>query len=148
MAAWDPGILMNDAGLPVWEGFGLPGPRTLDECSRHNWWIRDRCFRYAILLDDSAVGFATVCAELRALPYAVPDGTEWEVLDFYVAPKARRSGVGLEAAKQLLARHRGAGILFTLAGNDGARAFWRTVLDAHARDVVESADATEFRFVT
>lgn len=137
---------MNDAGLPVWSGFGLPGSRTLDECSRHNWWIRDRCLSYVILLGDAAAGFATVCTELEVLPYAVPDGTEWEVLDFYVAPKARRTGVGREAARQLLARHRGVGILFTLAENHGAQAFWRTVLAGHAREVVENDDATEFRF--
>jgi predicted acetyltransferase len=145
LSAWDPGIVMNDAGLPVWEAFGLPGPRTLDECARHNWWIRDRCVRYAIRAGGAAVGFAIVCEELDVLPYEIPAGTDWELVDFYVAPKARRAGVGLEAARQLLDRHRGRGLLFTLAQNTAAQAFWRRAL-AGVADVEESADATRFAF--
>src|SRR5206468_3300785 len=94
MAGWDPGIVMNEFGLPAWKDFGLPGPRTPEECIAHNWWIRDRCARYAIRLDGAAVGFAIVCEDLTALPYEVPGDVDFELLDFYVAPKARRRRVG------------------------------------------------------
>jgi predicted acetyltransferase len=146
MAVWDPGIVMNDAGLPVWSGFGLPGPRTLDGCARHNWWIRDRCVRYAIRCDGAAVGFAVICEDVTLLPYPLPEGTDWELLDFYVAPKARRGGIGAAAAREVVARHPGNGVLLTLAANVGAQRFWRATLAACAHDVKENADATEFRF--
>jgi predicted acetyltransferase len=71
---------------------------------------------------------------------------DWEILDFYVAPKARRGGVGTAAARELLRRHRGEAVLFTLAGNAVAQRFWRAVLAPLAP--VENEDATEFRFRT
>src|SRR5262245_2514567 len=114
MAAWDSGIVMNEHGLPVWRDFGGPAPRTLDECAEHNWWLRDRAVRYVIRDGGAAVGLALVMEDLESLPYAVPAGTDFEVLDFFVAPKARRRGVGAEAARLVFERHRGNGLLYTL----------------------------------
>jgi predicted acetyltransferase len=145
MAAWDPGILMNEYGLPVWHEFE-GAARTPEEQVTGNWWIRDRCVRYAVRCDGAAVGFALVCEELPLLPYEVPAGTEFELLDFYVAPKVRRSGVGSRAAALVLERHRGNGFLLTLAANTGAQAFWRATLGAHAHDVVEHDGGTMFTF--
>jgi predicted acetyltransferase len=142
MAAWDPGIELNDAGLPVWTEFGLPGPRTLDECSAHNWWIRDRCLLYAIRTAGSAVGFVIVLEDRELLP----EGVDFEVLDFYVAPKARRQGIGEQAARLVLERHHGSAVLFTLKENSRAQAFWRSALRVAATDVAENEDATEFSF--
>jgi len=145
MSAWDPGILMNEYGLPVWhESEGVP--RTPEEQVEGNWWIRDRCARYAIRAGGAAVGFALVCEDPSLLPYEVPHGTDFEVLDFYVAPKVRRSGVGARAAALVLERHRGNGVLLTLAANAGAQAFWRAALATGARDVVEHDGGTMFTF--
>jgi predicted acetyltransferase len=145
MAAWDPGILMNEYGLPVWHEFEEVA-RTPEEQVTGNWWIRDRCVRYAIRTGGAAVGFALVCDELALLPYLVPGKSEFQILDFYVAPKVRRSGVGSRAAALVLQHHRGNGFLFTLAANTGAQAFWRAALRAHARDVVEHDGGTMFTF--
>jgi predicted acetyltransferase len=145
MAAWDPGILMNEYGLPVWhESAGVP--QTPDEQVEENWWVRDRCVRYAIRADGAAVGFTLVCEDFSILPYPVPPESDFEILDFYVAPKARRQGFGARAAALVCERHHGNGVLFTLAANVGAQAFWRSTLAACARDVVEHDGATMFTF--
>jgi predicted acetyltransferase len=151
MAAWDPGILMNEYGLPVWHEFEGDEPwasaaRTPEEQAARNWWIRDRCVRYAVRAGGAAVGFALVCEDLSLLPYPVPAESEFEILDFYVAPKVRRTGVGARAAALVLERHRGNGFLFTLEANTRAQAFWRATLARCARDVVEHDGGTMFTF--
>jgi len=145
LAAWDPGILMNEFGLPVWHEFE-GAPRTPEEQVEGNWWVRGRCARHAIRADGAAVGFAVVCDDLSLIPYPVPEGSDFEILDFYVAPKVRREGVGRRAAALVLERHRGNGVLFTLAANLAAQAFWRAALRTCAREVVEHDGGTMFTF--
>jgi predicted acetyltransferase len=143
LAAWDPGLVVNDVGLPVWKEFGLPGPRTGPEAARHNWWIRDRCERLVIREDDAAVGFAIVASP----PAHFDEPFDHEFVDFYVVPKARRRGAGLAAARLILAERPGSWILFTLAGNVAAQAFWRRALAVPRVVELEERDgATEFRF--
>jgi predicted acetyltransferase len=143
LAAWDPGLVMNDVGLPVWKEFGLPGPRTGPEAARHNWWIRDDCDRIVIREGDSAVGFAIVASP----PDHLDEAFDHEFVDLYVAPKVRRSGLGRFAVARILAERPGAWVLFTLAGNLGAQAFWRHVLATPSIVELEERDgATEFRF--
>jgi predicted acetyltransferase len=143
LAPWDPGLVMNDVGLPVWKDFGLPGPRTGPEAARHNWWIRDECERLVIREGDSAVGFAIIASP----PNHIDEPFDHEIVDFYVAPKARGRGLGARAARRILADRSGSWVLFTLAGNVGAKAFWRKVLAGPPVVEVEERDgATEFRF--
>jgi predicted acetyltransferase len=145
LAAWDPGLVMNDVGLPVWREFGLPGPRTGPEAAQHNWWIRDDCERLVIREGEAAVGFAIVASPPRHLD----DDVDHEFVDFYVAPKVRRRGVGRTAAARIIAERPGSWILFTLAGNVGAQAFWRQVLAGPGIEDVEERDgATEFRLTS
>jgi len=145
LAEWDPGILMNEFGLPVWHAFdGIA--RTPEQQVEENWWVRGQCVRYAIRAERAAVGFAIVCEDLSLIPYPVPDGSDFEILDFYVAPKVRRAGVGGRAVAEVLERHRGNGVLFTLAANERAQAFWRATLGRCARDVVEHDAGTMFTF--
>jgi predicted acetyltransferase len=143
LAAWDPGLVINDVGLPVWKDFGLPGPRTGPEAARHNWWIREDCERLVIREGDSAVGFAIIASP----PHHIDEPFDHEVVDYYVAPKARRRGLGARVARRILAERPGSWILFTLAGNNGSQAFWRQVLKGPP--VVEMEDrngGSEFRF--
>jgi predicted acetyltransferase len=143
LAAWDQGLVMNDVGLPVWRDFGLPGPRTGPEAARHNWWIRDECERLVIREGDSAVGFAIIASP----PHHIDEPFDHEIVDFYVAPKARGRGLGERSARRILAERPGSWVLFTLAGNVGAQAFWRKVLAGPPVVEVEERDsATEFRF--
>jgi predicted acetyltransferase len=145
MAEWDPGIVMNEYGLPIWSVFG-PVARTPAEQVEQNWWVRDRCSRYAIRADGAAVGFVLVCEDFSVLPYPVPEGSDFELLDFYVVPKVRRQGVGAQATALALEQHRGNGFLFALAANTGAQVFWRATLARFTRDVVEHDGATMFTF--
>jgi predicted acetyltransferase len=96
--------------------------------------------RYAIRSGDSAVGFAVVAEP----PAHLEERFDWEIVDFYVAPKARRGRAGTAAVSELLRRHHGDAVLFTLAGNAVAQRFWRAVLAPLAP--AEHEDATEFRF--
>ena len=100
LACWDPGLVMNDVGLPVWKEFGLPGPRTSPEAAEHNWWIRGDCERLVMRQGDSAVGFAIVASP----PNHLQEVFDHEIVDFYVVPKAREHGVG--ALHQLVASSR------------------------------------------
>src|SRR5438270_7451502 len=78
MAAWDPGILMNEFGLPVWHEFeGVA--RAPEEQVEGNWWVRGRCVRYAIRADGAAVGFTIVCEDFSLIPYPVPEGSDFEI---------------------------------------------------------------------
>lgn len=143
LAAWDPGLVINDAGLPVWKDFGLPGPRTGPEAAQHNWWIRDDCDRLVIREREAAVGFATVASPPRHLD----EPSDHEIVDFYVTPKARRRGLGERIARRIVAERPGTWVLFTLDGNVGAQAFWRRVLASPAiLELEERSGATEFRF--
>jgi predicted acetyltransferase len=143
LAAWDPGLVVNDVGLPVWKNFGLPGPRTGPEAARHNWWIRDDCERLVIREGDSAVGFAIIASP----PHHIDEPFDHEVVDFYVVPKARRRGLGERTARRILAERPGSWVLFTLAGNVSARAFWRRVLaEPPVVGMEERNGASEFRF--
>jgi predicted acetyltransferase len=143
MAAWDPGLVINEHGVPTWAAFGLPGPRSLDECARHNWWVRDQAHVHLVRRDGSPIGFAITATD----PAIVPTGFEGEIMDFYITPKARMPGVARRAAHLALDTLRGRCLLYTLAANTRAQHFWRTVLAARHGDAVdELPGATEFRF--
>ena len=95
LSQWDDLVKLNEWGLPVWTAFGVPMPRTHEECADYNWWIRGGCRRFLMQADGKIAGFVIVNADPRFLP---PD-TDWEVLDFFVAHKYRRAGVGQAAAQ-------------------------------------------------
>ena len=144
LSAWDPGILVNDVGLPVWHENPPPGPCTLDEAVAANWWIRDDCERIAFRDGKTAVGFAIVDLSSRFKP----DDVDAVLLDFYVVPSARRRGVGRAASARVLDQHPGRWLLYALHGNTTAAAFWRSVLAELATGVVEvpAPTSTAFRF--
>lgn len=143
LARWDPGLAMNDVGLPVWKEFGLPGPRTGPEAAQHNWWIRGDCERFVMRQGDAAVGFAIVASP----PNHLQEAFDHEIVDFYVVPKARRRGVGELIARRIFAKRPGTWVLFTLTGNDAAQRFWREVLSAPpVLEMEERSGGSEFRF--
>jgi predicted acetyltransferase len=138
LSAWDPGILVNDVGLPVWHESPSPGPRSLDEAVTANWWIRDRCDRIAFREGAAAFGFATVDDASSFKPTDV----DAVLLDFYVAPKARGRGFGRAAAELVLRERPGYWLLYVLDGNEPALAFWHSVLAGVADGVEESHGET------
>lgn len=143
LSEFDDQIVLNEYGLPLWEPLGLPGPTTAEECARVNWWIRDGCEVYLVRVDGTPAGFATVCRNTGHLP----EGVDQLLLDFYIAPKYRRHGVGRQVAHTLFDLHRGTWALFVLARNERARRFWEQLLaDYMARRYETLDDGTQYRF--
>lgn len=143
LSQYDENLVVNEYGLPTWKPSGLPGPTTLAECATINWWIRDKCDLYVIRADGTPAGFAIVLADRNHL---VPD-VEFELMDFYIAPKYRRQGVGSAAARQIFDTRRGAWQLFILEKNEPARRFWRKLVGEYTSgDFQELNGGTEIRF--
>ena len=143
LSQYDDNLIINDYGLPMWAPFGLPGPTTPAECVAMNWWVRDRCRCYVIRVDGSPAGFAIV----RGAGTGLEPGVDWELQDFYIAPKYRRGGVGRLAAPQVFDLERGVWQVFQLARNLPARVFWQQVIgDYTAGNFQNIGDGTEQRF--
>ena len=143
MARFDPNIIINPYGLPLWEPFGKYAAKTPAECIAVNWWIRDLCTHYILHAGGKVAGFACVLDD----PKHIPEGTAYELLDFYVTPKFRGQGVGRQAAKQIFELHRGVWVLFELEKNLPAIAFWHKVLDEYTGKNYEDRDnGTQQRF--
>jgi predicted acetyltransferase len=76
-------------------------------------------------------------------------GTDFAIAEFYVVPGARRSGIGLQAAKTILQTRPGLWELSIMKLNAPARIFWPRVIEASsAKDVeqITSDEGTIFRF--
>jgi predicted acetyltransferase len=143
MSQYDDNLIINDAGLPMWEPFGLPGPQTPDECIKFNWWIRDLCQHYIIRVDERPAGFVIICAAKEHLP----EGVEYELMDFYITPKYQRNGIGKEAARQALDLFHGNWCVFQLEKNMPARNFWQKVIGEYTSGNFENLDGgTQQRF--
>jgi len=57
------------------------------------------------------------------------DSGRYQMAEFYVVPSLRRHGVGIAAARRLIALHRGRWRITQRAQNAVATAFWRRVLN-------------------
>jgi predicted acetyltransferase len=143
LSQYDDQIVINAHGLPVWEPFGLPGPRTLDECAPYNWWVRDQCEIYLVLADGSPAGFVIIAAGLAH----IPEGIDFELQDFYIAPRYRRRGIGRIAARLAFELHHGAWVVYQLERNHPARVFWQGVVNEYTGGQYENLDGgTQQRF--
>ncbi|GAB4202387.1 MAG: hypothetical protein OHK0022_25530 [Roseiflexaceae bacterium] len=147
MSQYDDQLLINRHGLPVWAPGGVEAeqtPRTHEECARFNWWVRDECEQYLIRADGRLAGFVIIaCAPMAHMPA----GIDYELMDFYIAPPFRRQGVGRHAAPLAFDLHRGAWVVYQLARNLPARAFWQGAVSAYTGGRYENLDGgTEQRF--
>ncbi len=136
LSQWDDLLALNEWGLPVWTAFGVPMPRTHDECAAYNWWIRGDCRRFLIYADGKVAGFVIV----NPGPQFLPPDTDFEVLDFFVAHKHRRRGVGEAAARAVFDQFRGRWEVEQLAGNLPAVAFWNRVVQGYTGGHYERLD--------
>lgn len=136
LSQYDDNLIINEAGLPMWLPSGLPGPQTTDECVIFNWWIRDNCFHYLIRADGKPAGFANVCTRQPHMP----EGVDYELLDFYIAPKYRRQGAGRQAARMIFGQHHGRWVVYELEKNFPARAFWQAVISEYTHGHFENRD--------
>jgi predicted acetyltransferase len=143
LSQYDDNLVINRYGLPTWAPSGLPGPRTHEACAQHNWWIRDRCMRYAIRADGDPAGFLNICADKGHLS----PGVNYELLDFYIAPKYRRRGIGRLAARAAFDMFHGVWQVFELARNAPALAFWHAVIGEYTGGQYQDLDdGTQQRF--
>lgn len=136
LAQWDEGLAINAYGLPVWKAFGDPTPRTLEEAVTYNWWIRDECRLFLFWVDDYPAGFAIVNAQAKNLPADV----DADMLDFFLASKYRRQGIGRVAARSLFDLFPGRWEVAQLTGNTAAIAFWNQVIGEYANNEYEKLD--------
>jgi predicted acetyltransferase len=147
LSQYDDYLLINAHGLPVWALDGQEpedGPRTHEECRRFNWWVRDTCELYVIRADSRPAGFVIICP---APAEHMPVGIDYELMDFYIAPKYRRRGVGARAARLAFDLHRGAWVVYQLERNLAARTFWQRAVGEYTGGRFENHQAgTEQRF--
>ena len=136
LSQWDDGLALNEYGLPVWSAFGGAPPRTHDECAAYNWWIRDACRCFLILADGHTAGFVIV----NSGPQFLPDGVDFDILDFFVAHKYRRRGIGRLAARAAFDLFHGRWEVVQLAGNAPAIAFWNHVVGDYTGGKYERLD--------
>lgn len=136
LSQWDDLVALNQHGLPVWTAFGQPQPRTHAECVAYNWWIRDACLQYLILADSRPAGFVII----NAGPGNLPDGVDYDLLDFFVANKYRRQGVGRQAALASFDLFSGHWEVAQLAGNAAAITFWNRVIGDYTGGQYEALD--------
>lgn len=92
-------------------------------------WFRDPVAHpFVILADGARAGFARV-VRLPAWPRG---GADYRMSEFFVAPAARRRGVGARAAMLLFNRFEGEWEVLEDVGNRSALAFWRRVIGTQA----------------
>jgi predicted acetyltransferase len=92
-------------------------------------WIRDPAAHpFVILADGARTGFARVIR----LPAWPPGGADFRMSEFFIAPAARRRGVGARAAVLLFSRFDGEWEVCEDAENRAALAFWRRVIGSQA----------------
>jgi predicted acetyltransferase len=136
LSQYDDNLVINAHGLPTWKPSGLPGPRTHAECADQNWWIRGSAEAYVIRVDGNPAGFVHV---LRARRHLV-EGVDQELLDFYVAPKYRRRGVGRAAARMAFDIYPGTWQVYELPRNEPAVRFWHKVIEEYTGGSYEDLD--------
>ena len=83
------------------------------------WQKGEERWPYWAVSNGERVGFALTRRE--------PTG-EMEIAEFYIRPRARRSGIGLSFAQLLLRKHPGPWLISEYRANTGAVLFWRRVI--------------------
>jgi predicted acetyltransferase len=136
LSQWDELVDLNEHGLPVWTAFGVPQPRTHDECADYNWWVRDDCKQYLIQVEGQPAGFVII----NAGPADLPKDVEYDLLDFFIAHKYRRRGVGRQAAHGAFDLFHGRWEVAQLTGNAAAVAFWNGVIREYTGGQYERSD--------
>ena len=104
LSEFDPNLTINVYGLPAWIPHGLPGPTSWQECIEQNWWIRADCDQWLFFKDQQTLaGFAIVFTD----PARLSPGVDIELVDFYIVPEQRGTGLAREAALSIFERYRG-----------------------------------------
>lgn len=136
-------LSMNTGMFPVLGNFGGEfGDRQPDMMAR--WFADDSAHPLVILKDDQPVGFALVSRPM--MKHAAT--ADHRLAEFFVARKARRSGIGRNAAELIFNRFDGSWEVIEMLRNQPAVAFWREVVAAYTHgDYRESIVSGELRHV-
>ncbi len=143
LSRYDPNIAIVESGLPHYVLSGNQEPRAFDEFITGNFWVRGDCAQHIIRVDGQPAGYAIVCSGCDHIPPEI----DYELLDFYIAPKYRGRGIGRQAARLVFDAHRGAWQVFELATNEPAKAFWLRIIGEYTGGRFENLDdGTQQRF--
>jgi predicted acetyltransferase len=118
------------------------GDREPDLLAR--WFGDDGSYPFTIQKDGRPVGFAVVS---RPLPSARAK-VDYRMAEFFVIKNQRRLGVGRDAAQLILRRFSGRWEVTELQSNQGAVAFWRSILreltPSDLRERLESGEVKQY----
>ena len=117
--------------------------RSWAELSAGNaaWWKNPGVlFPYLIRAGGRPAGFALVASGA----YLPSPDLDWCMHEFFIAHWARGTGVGVAAAREAIARHRGRWEVVTYPGQERPIRFWRKALAACAAAVEETEEDHPF----
>jgi predicted acetyltransferase len=117
-------VSMNTGMFPV---LGEFGDRQPDMLAR--WFSDDSSHPLVILKEDAPVGFALVSRP----PLNLRHQLDFRMAEFYVRKNARRRGIGQDAACLIFRRFAGRWEVLEYQRNQGAVAFWRSVVSEFAQ---------------
>ena len=118
---------------------GLFGYKYLD-----HYWTEDGRYPYFIIADGVLSGLCLI-RTMEQLPLT------FEVAEFFVLKKYRKSGVGKTAMSQVFERYKGRWIINTPIKNLAAQSFWRKVVEnaahsAFTEGLIEAGRRKEWTF--
>ena len=97
------------------------------------YWMEDNRFAYFIKVDEKLAGFIMICNYRE-------DGdpeTDFQVAEFFVMYKYRRSGIGKQAFFQVLEKHKGRWGLGWHPKNKTSAYFWEKVISEYTEGKFE-----------
>lgn len=115
-------LSMNTGVFPA---AGEYGEREQELMAR--WFADDSSHPLIVLKDERPVGFALVSRP----PRNQRESIDFRMAEFFVAPKARRLGVGRDAALLIFGRFAGAWEITEFQYNKPAVTFWRSVVSKY-----------------
>lgn len=108
---------------------GRFGDDDLDGC-----WTDPRRHPFVIRVNGHTAGFAIVDQGSTV----TGEASVFDMGEFFIMRRYRRSGYGRQAAAALFARFPGPWEVRVIEGNQAALAFWRTVISVVAGDTLDS----------
>jgi predicted acetyltransferase len=103
----------------------------------HGCWTNPARHPFFIVVDGHIAGFAIVDRG----SHETNDPDVWDMAEFFVMRKYRRSAVGRVVAHRLFQRYPGRWEVRIMQGNERDLAFWRRIINECAPDVTESPRA-------
>lgn len=112
-------LSMNTGLFPAAGVFGEREPELLAR-----WFADDSSHPLIVLKDERPIGFALVSRPPRHLRHTA----DFNMAEFFIDPRARRLGIGRDAALLIFRRFAGAWEINEFLYNKTAVAFWRSVV--------------------